>query len=570
MDNHLSQIDERLRQLEDAIGRLAARVTALEEPRTERLAFGMPAVRPAMAAARPALPPGRELELPILTLVGRTFLVFGGAYLLRALTESGQLTPASGIVVGLTYASAWMGAADRAAVRRPASGLFHGLASLVIACPLLLEASTRFGVLSPASAAALLVLVTALALGVAWHRRLQSLAIMATVAGSITALVLAISTGQVWPFTFSALVIGVGAGIAGASRDWRWPSRAPVIVATLLTLDVAARALAETPIEPRGLSFIAALLLAAIYLVALVSAVLEKHDEPPLLDLMLSGGAVLAGLGGALSIARALGPGALTSLGWSLMLLGLVGYVIAWSRRAAWADYTSAVLTTVTALFILIGVVVGMNRTPAVLTITTTALVLQMTGAFARRRWLVRQGAVFAVAAAAISGLLMFALDAWTAAPPAGPVPRLAFFVAVAAALCAVGMPLIQGDRTAGGQATVATLGAVAALGLGAFALVSLASVDGRAETAGLVAAERSLVASIVIMGVMGLARIPALSGLRWLAYSAIGVVALKLVVEDFRVSSPMSLFVALGAFGTALIVTAKLRAGTVVTNEPS
>jgi len=53
--------------------------------------------------------------------------------------------------VGLTYASAWMGAADRAAVRRPASGLFHGLASLVIACPLLLEASTRFGVLSPAS-----------------------------------------------------------------------------------------------------------------------------------------------------------------------------------------------------------------------------------------------------------------------------------------------------------------------------------------------------------------------------------------------------------------------------------
>jgi hypothetical protein len=254
MDNHLSQIDERLRQLEDAIGRLAARVTALEEPRTERLAFGMPAVRPAMAAARPALPPGRELELPILTLVGRTFLVFGGAYLLRALTESGQLTPASGIVVGLTYASAWMGAADRAAVRRPASGLFHGLASLVIACPLLLEASTRFGVLSPASAAALLVLVTALALGVAWHRRLQSLAIMATVAGSITALVLAISTGQVWPFTFSALVIGVGAGIAGASRDWRWPSRAPVIVATLLTLDVAARALAETPIEPRGLS----------------------------------------------------------------------------------------------------------------------------------------------------------------------------------------------------------------------------------------------------------------------------------------------------------------------------
>jgi hypothetical protein len=55
---------------------------------------------------------------------------------------------------------------------------------------------------------------------------------------------------------------------------------------------------------------------------------------------------------------------------------------------------------------------------------------------------------------------------------------------------------------------------------------------------------------------------------LRWLAYSAIGVVALKLVVEDFRVSSPMSLFVALGAFGTALIVTAKLRAGIVVTTD--
>jgi hypothetical protein len=561
MNTRLSQIDDRLRQLEDAIDRVAARLTALEGPRSERFDSGMPAVRPAMAVASGPIAEGRHLELPILTLVGRTFLVFGGAYLLRALTESGQLTPASGIVVGLTYASAWMGAADRAAVRRPASGLFHGLASLVIACPLLLEASTRFGVLTPPAAATLLVLVSALALGVAWHRRLQSLAIMAAVAGSITALVMAISTGQVWPFALSALAIGTGAWIADIDRQWRWPARAPALVATLLTLDLVARAVADVPLEPRGLSFVAALLLAGIYLVALVAAMLGKDDAPPMFDLLIAAAAVLTGLGGALSVARVLGPGALTAVGWALMLSGLMGGGIAWSKRHAWADHTFAVLTTLPAIFLLIGVLVGLNRVPAVLSLTGAALTLLAMGLLEGRAWLVRQGTLFLVAGAAVSGLLVFAIDVWTGALPDYAAPRLGFFVA-GAALGAVLLPILPAGRRGGEEATTATLGAIAVIGFGAFALVGLGSVDTQAATPGLVAAERSLVASMLIMAAMGLSRLPGLAGVRWLAYALIGTVALKLVVEDFRVSSPMSLFVGLGAYGTALIATAKLRGG--------
>ena len=79
-----------------------------------------------------------------------------------------------------------------AAVRRPASGLFHGLAGIVIGFPLLIEASTRFGALSAPGAAALLAGLAVVILIVSWHRRLQALAVVTAFAGSLTAVAAAI------------------------------------------------------------------------------------------------------------------------------------------------------------------------------------------------------------------------------------------------------------------------------------------------------------------------------------------------------------------------------------------
>ena len=143
MNEDQPRLEVRLRKIDEALSVLCQRVTALEriEPSHAEAAMHPPhasaddvvSVRAATLPSSPSTWSGPA----VLSLIGRTFVILGGAYLLRALTESGSVPQSSGIVLGFAYASVWIGAADRAAVQRPASGLFHGLAGLIIGVALL-------------------------------------------------------------------------------------------------------------------------------------------------------------------------------------------------------------------------------------------------------------------------------------------------------------------------------------------------------------------------------------------------------------------------------------------------
>ena len=71
----------------------------------------------------PESPAGLEtlLESPaidgvtVMTMAGRTLMVLGGAYLLRALTESGVWPSWLGVGAGFAYAALWLAATERAA-----------------------------------------------------------------------------------------------------------------------------------------------------------------------------------------------------------------------------------------------------------------------------------------------------------------------------------------------------------------------------------------------------------------------------------------------------------------------
>ena len=118
----------------------------------------------------------------VVALVGRTLFVLAGAFLLRALTDSGRLDAGPGVLLGLAFAATWIVMADRAGGRgHGASAAFHGLAFVLIAFPLLFEATTRFHFLNAAAAAAGLGGCTAVALAVGWRRHLQGLAWVATI-----------------------------------------------------------------------------------------------------------------------------------------------------------------------------------------------------------------------------------------------------------------------------------------------------------------------------------------------------------------------------------------------------
>ena len=132
LERVVADLDTRLRQLESPTGDEAARDVTAPPP------FGSEASAPDAAAAETALTTAGTL-----TLVGRTSVTLGGAFLLRALTESGRVPVAVGMSIGLAYALVWMAAAYRAGPDRRASAFFHGLTSLLIALPLLLEPVER-------------------------------------------------------------------------------------------------------------------------------------------------------------------------------------------------------------------------------------------------------------------------------------------------------------------------------------------------------------------------------------------------------------------------------------------
>ena len=87
-------------------------------------------------------------------MLGRALLGLAGAYLLRALTESGTLAPEVGVAVGLLYAILWLVWAARTPPRAGVEAAIHSLTAVLVLAPLLWEATLRFHAVPPGRPAA--------------------------------------------------------------------------------------------------------------------------------------------------------------------------------------------------------------------------------------------------------------------------------------------------------------------------------------------------------------------------------------------------------------------------------
>jgi hypothetical protein len=171
------------------------------------------------------------------------------------------------------------------------------------------------------------------------------------------------------------------------------------------------------------------------------------------------------------------------------------------------------------------------------------------------RTWMYGVAAIAATAYGLSSGLMAFTVDAWTASG----LPAVRPALGVAAVLLFVGVtrPAASGTERWPLLAAVPPLGfACAAAGAGI--LVLAASVDGLPPSRAVLATERSVVlaASAVALAAVGAARRDRVFA--WLSYGTLLASGVKLLVEDFAVSSPVGLFIAFAANGLALIVCSK------------
>ena len=564
-------VEARLRQLEATIADMDRRLRAMEGAR------GAPDER-ATSSAELLDASGNPAEsgvdvASVLSLVGRSFIVFGGAFLLRALTESGRLPANAGVALGLLYAAGWIVAAEFAAVkRRSLSAVLHGSTAVAIGLPLLVEATTRFGLLAPWVSATVLTGFSGLALFVAWRRDLHALAAVTTLATLAATVFLAGKTGAFVPFSAVLIALGVATLWLGYHRDWFWMRWVTALVADVAMVGLTSRAISPQHPEPALPIVAVQLALLGLYLGSFAARTLWKGRAVVPFEVAQTVAGLAVGLGGALTVARASGTG-LIGLGTGSLALGAGAYAVAFAfvgrRQGLGANFyfyaTLALLLTLTGASVLVG------AAPLPFTVALAVLAVASTwmGHRFARNALVFHGAVYCFVAAATSGLL--ATDVSLLAGRAAalwPVMTVAMWVAFgAAAACTVIAPTSAQHQAVGkaGSALRLAFAVLAVLaGCGVVLLALGPAIAGAPPDAGALATLRTGLLAVLAVALAACTRVERWAEFRWLVYPVLLLAALKLVIEDMRLSQPATLFVALALLGASLVLSPRLvrRAG--------
>jgi len=261
--------------LEAEVRDLAARVARIERElgiaaRSEDRSLTVAAP---IAVAKGAAPQDVARTLPVL---GRALLGLAGAYLLRAVTETGTLAPKAGVAVGLLYAILWLVWAARTPAARRLEAALHSLTAVLVLAPLLWEATLRFHAVSTWEAGGILLFFTLFGLAISWQKDLLIVATISTLAGLGTAAALLMATHDVLPFTLVFLAIAAAVEASACLDHWlseRWLAATAadlsVLLATWLVTNERGLPAAYAPI-PHGWLLAAQVALLAIYLASTI------------------------------------------------------------------------------------------------------------------------------------------------------------------------------------------------------------------------------------------------------------------------------------------------------------
>jgi len=549
------------RELEARVRELERRLAALES----RLAEGGADAARESAVATPSeetgpLAPaglGRLQSVP--ALAGRTFLVLGGAFLFRSLTESGTLSTPVGVALGIAYALVWLFLADRAAVREQVlGGAFHAFASAIIVYPLLFEATTRFALLGPWLSAALVLAANLAGLFIAWRRDFRALAWIHQSAALAVLVPLLFRVRRPEPYVALLLALALASLILAYGRGWRgqrWlvALAADGIVAFLAMLLVIPR---EAPAWlGAGAVATAQVGLLVLYLGAFVYRLLIQERSVTPFAVTQTVLALLVGFEGALlvgtpEIRRILAFGALAA--GLLIHGGLARRSESRFGHGATVGYFSTVATFLAAegtRLLLPGAVAGSIWLVAAVALGTIAI-------GGDRPYLQLHAALLSVAGAAVAGVVTVAAVSWLRTPavewpPLSPVHVLVIALGVVtAALLFRGVSKEGPDRLARTSRILAL--AIALYGLGGAAT----HVAGRAlaPSAGGVAVVRTLILALSAGCLAAAAPRLERSELGRFAWLLLALGGAKLALEDLRVGGAGHLVLSFALYGAALI----------------
>lgn len=566
LEERLGKLEARLEGLAGSLARLEKRLSAVEGAGAEPEAASVSgAIEEPIAV--PPLPRQGDV-LNVLTEVGRSCLVLGGAFLVRALTDSGTLPRPLGAGLGLAYAVLWVFLAGRAASRgRAASGEFLGITAVIIAYPLVLETSTRMAIFTPAAAAAILAALTFLCLGAAWHRGLPLFAWAALAAAVAASFVLALVTRSVEPFAAALLAIGLAClWLAYSPRPWRglrWPA---ALAADLMVLWAALRLAPLEPPAPVSRPSLSSFLLLAfalpfLYLGSFAVRTLARRRNVVLFDAVQGIAALAVGYGGAALVVRYV-QDAQPILGASAVVIaaGCYGVAFAFVERREGQGRNFLFYATLALLLTLSGSVLAVRGAALGVFWCVLAMAAAALGARFRRGTLAFHSAIYTLAAAVQTGFLAASFGALfaSAARPWTPFGLSALGVLATAFVSYLLLAReTEGAGKAAWQISRIALAATAAFGAGGLAVARLRGPVG--EDPGSMAALRTGVLAIAALLLAAGRRKTGFAELAWLAYAVLALGAGKLLLEDLPEGRPATLFVAFVLYGAALLAVPRL-----------
>ncbi|MDH4314164.1 MAG: DUF2339 domain-containing protein [Gammaproteobacteria bacterium] len=552
--------------MQDRVAKLESRVSAVEK----RLSALEGAVSAETAITRGAPEPslGEDFVANASTHIGRVLLIFGGAYLLRAITDFQFVPTGVGIFMGASYAFFWLAIAFRKASTQSqrASAAFYGGTSVLLALPLLVEAISKFDLLTGQQGTIALTVYCAMALAVAATRNLRTLAWLATGGGLITAFSVMIVSHDAIVVSAFLLMLGLGSLWVVYQRQWlglQW------LGALGANASVVALVVFSSSDQWSLEADVAALLATVLLIAYLLSFVIRSHIRGSDVGIFETVQAVIAAAIAfwAASVASDAGQFDLTLIGLLSAVLGGCAYALALSpltRSVRGINFFY--YSTLGLLFVILGS--SLILRPATAAAVWSLMALMMAWFSGRTGWvaLSLQCTILLLAAGVSSGILAagfqaLAGDVATAWPAAAPWH---LGIAMTTVVCLF-LPVAQHSERWGifaGMPQLIVL-ALSVWEVGGLMVVYLAPIladtGGAKPSLAVLAALRTAVLSVSSVTLALSSRFKRWPEARWLVYPVLILVAIKLFLEDFPNGQPASLFVALVFVGGALLLVARL-----------
>lgn len=569
MESEEAPLERRVEELAERLTRLERRMDALRRPEVTRRRRAE-ALGEAGATEVPVDDQRPLVTARTLPLIGRSLLVLGGAFLLRAATEAGALPRGIGSAFGWFYAVGWLAFADRSARRNAVEdATFHGIVAAAIAFPLLFEVTVDMHVLPVWGNAAAVAVTAGLGFAVAWRREHAALAWVFALGAVPTTVAVAFTAGAPLPPLTVLLALGASTLWMGYLRGWMglaWMVALVINVVLLfvavLMLDTPPSLLLGTmhPVELMGLD----LALVAVYPGSVAVRTLALRQPAGGLELGQAATALAIGLGGVALVSPASGLG--DAVGVIPLAFGGVCYAAAFGIVARRGGRTRGFhfFATVGLALVLAGAPLWIGGAVLAYGLAGGGVLVGVLGVHRKDPVLTMHGIAYLLAAVVGSGLGLRVVDAFVG--PAEPLsawasgPPLVSLVALAATTILTHVRQPHGSRMfrfATDLALTVLALALGALVVGAGASVLAASQLERFHDAALATLRTGvLAATAVSLGASG--RITRRTDLRWLAYAVVAAGALKLLLEDLRVGSAATLFVSLGLYGGSLILVSR------------